>query len=51
MKKIKKKYVGDITIPTKIIKYNKKILQADQPIRLQYANQIKLLKYTKVHIM
>ena len=29
-------YVGDITIPTQVIKYNQNFLQADQPIRLQY---------------
>jgi hypothetical protein len=28
---------------TQIIKYNQNVLQADQPIRLQYSNQIKLL--------
>jgi len=28
-------YVGDVTIPTQVI-------QADQPIRFQYSNQIKL---------
>jgi len=27
-------YVGDITIPTQVIKYNQNVLQADQPIRL-----------------
>jgi hypothetical protein len=31
-------YIGDITIPTKAIEYNKNFLQADQPIRLQYSN-------------
>ena len=36
-------YVGDVTIPTQVIKYNQNFLQADQPIRLQYSNQIKLL--------
>ena len=35
-------YVGNVTIPTKVIKYNQNFLQADQPIRLQYSNQIKL---------
>ena len=35
-------YVGDVTIPTQIIKYNHNFLQADQPIRLQYSNQIRL---------
>ena len=35
-------YVGDVTIPTQVIKYNQNFLQADQPIRLQYSNQIKL---------
>jgi hypothetical protein len=37
-------YVGDVTIPTQVIKYNQNFLQVDQPIRLQYSNQIKLLK-------
>ena len=35
-------YVGDVTIPTQVIKYNHNFLQADQPIRLQNSNQIKL---------
>jgi hypothetical protein len=35
-------YVGDVTIPTQVIEYNQHFLQADQPIRLQYLNQIKL---------
>jgi hypothetical protein len=26
-----------------VIKYNQNVLQAEQPIRLQYSNQIKLL--------
>jgi hypothetical protein len=34
--------VGDVTIPTQVIKYNQTFLQADQPIRLQHSNQIKL---------
>ena len=34
-------YVGDVTIPAQVIKYNQSFLQADQPIRLQYSNQIK----------
>jgi hypothetical protein len=33
-------YVDDVTIPTQVIKYNQTILQADQPIRLQYSNKI-----------
>ena len=37
--------VGDVTIPTQVIKYNQNFLQAVQPIRLQYLNQIKLLHY------
>jgi hypothetical protein len=37
-------YIGDITIPTKAIEYNQNFLQADQPIRLQYSNQIKLFR-------
>ena len=35
-------YVGDIIIPTRVIKYNQNFLQVDQPIRLQYLNQFKL---------
>jgi hypothetical protein len=35
-------YIGDVTIPTQVIKYNNNFLQADQPIRLQYSIQIKL---------
>jgi len=35
-------YVGDVTIPTQVIEYDQNVLQADQPIRLQYSNQIKL---------
>jgi len=35
-------YVGDVTIPTQVIKYNQNFLQADQPITLHYSNQIKL---------
>jgi len=31
-------YVGDVTIPNQVIKYNQNFIQADQPIRLQYAN-------------
>jgi hypothetical protein len=37
--------VGDVTIPTQVIKYNQNFLQVDQPIILQYSNQIKLYKY------
>ena len=36
-------YVGDVTIPYQVIKYNQNFLQADQPIRLQYTNKIKLI--------
>ena len=32
-------YVGDVTIPTQVDKYNQNFLQADQQIRLQYSNQ------------
>ena len=35
-------YVGDVTIPTQVIKYDQYFLQGDQPIRLQYSNQINL---------
>ena len=35
-------YAGDVTIPIQVIEYNQKFLQAHQPIRLQYSNQIKL---------
>jgi hypothetical protein len=38
-------YVGDFTIPNPVIRYNKTFLQADQPIRLQYSNQIKLFEF------
>jgi hypothetical protein len=38
-------YVGDVTMPTpEVIEYSQNFLQADQPIRLQYSNQIKLFK-------
>ena len=37
-------HVGDVKIPTQVIKYNQNFLQADQPIRLQISNQIKLFK-------
>ena len=39
-------HVGDVTIPTQVIEYNQNFLQADQPIRLKYSNQIKLLTFT-----
>jgi hypothetical protein len=35
-------HVGDVTISTQVIEYNQNFLQADQPIRLKYSNQIKL---------
>ena len=35
-------YVDDVTITTQVIKYNQNFFQGDQPIRLQYSNQIKL---------
>ena len=35
-------HVGDVTIPTQVIEYNKNFLQAEYPIRLKYSNQIKL---------
>jgi len=35
-------YVGDVTIPTQVIKYNQFFSQADQPFTLQYSHQIKL---------
>jgi hypothetical protein len=44
-------YVDDVTIPTQVIKYNQKILQADQQIRVQYSNQIKLLQFIKIKSM
>jgi hypothetical protein len=37
-------HVGDVKIPNQVIKYNQNFLQADQPIRLQISNQIKLFK-------
>ena len=36
--------------PTQVIKYNQNFLQADQPIRLQYSNQIKLYVYRNKHV-
>ena len=33
-------YADDVTIPTQVIKYSNNFLQADQPIRLQFWNQI-----------
>jgi hypothetical protein len=41
-------YVDDVTIPTYVIEYNQNFLQADQPIRLQYSNQIILLCFTMI---
>ena len=38
-------YVCDVTIPTQVIKYSQKIFQEDQPIKLQYSNQIKLFDF------
>ena len=38
-------YVGDVTIPTQVINYNQHCIQADEPIRLQYSHQIKLLNF------
>ena len=35
-------YVGEVTIPTQVFKYYQNFHQVDQPIRLQYSNQIKL---------
>ena len=35
-------YVGDVTIPTQVIKYNQNFLQAFQPIRIQCSIQIEL---------
>ena len=43
--------VSDVTISTQVIKYNKKKFQADQPIRLQYLNQIKLLPVNFVQLI
>ena len=34
-------HVGDVTIPTQVIKHNQNFLQ---PIRLKYSNQIKLFR-------
>jgi hypothetical protein len=36
-------YVGDVTIPTQVVKYNQNVLQTNQPIRLQHSYQFKLL--------
>ena len=38
-------YVGDVTIPSQVIEYNQIFLQVDQPIGLQYSNQIKLYHF------
>ena len=38
-------YDGDVTIPIQAIKYEQNFLQMDQPIRLQYSNQIKLFLF------
>jgi hypothetical protein len=35
-------YVDDVTIPTQVIQYSQNFPQADQPIRFQFSNQIKL---------
>ena len=35
-------HVGDVTIPTQVIKYDQNFHQADYPIRMQYSNQVKL---------
>ena len=44
-------YVGDVTIPTQVIENNQHFLQADQPIRLQYSNQIKLFFFKPQEII
>jgi hypothetical protein len=44
-------YVGDVTIPTQVIKYNQNALQADQPFRLQYSNQSSLYKYVCIYFV
>ena len=38
-------YVGDVAIPTQVIKYNQFFIQSDQPIRLQNSYQIKLFTF------
>jgi hypothetical protein len=43
-------YVGDVTIPTEVIKYNQTFLQADQPIRLQYSNQYFISLFLNTHL-
>jgi hypothetical protein len=35
-------YVGDVTMPTQVMEYRQNVLQVEQPIRLQYSNQITL---------
>ena len=40
-------YVSDVTTPTQGIMHNQNFLQADQPIILQYSNQIKLFRYNQ----
>ena len=44
-------HVGDVTIPTEVIEYNQNFLQADQPIKLKYSNQIKLYTGSKYSVM
>jgi hypothetical protein len=41
-------YLGDVTIPTQVIENSQNFLQADQPIRLPYSNQIKLFEIKKI---
>ena len=43
-------YSGDVAMPTQVIKYDQHFLQAVQPIRLQYSNQIKLFEYQPLFI-
>jgi hypothetical protein len=40
----------NVHIPTQVIEYSQNFLQADQPIRLQYSNQIELYVYRNKHV-
>ena len=42
-------YIGDVIIPSQVIKHNQNLLQADRPIRLQYSNQIKVYINKSTH--
>lgn len=44
-------YDNEVTIPTEVIKYNQNVHHADQPIRLPYSSQIRLLKYIRYRVV